>query len=84
MVSIRLARRGAKKLPFYHLTVTDSRNPRDGKFIERVGFFNPYAQGSEERLKVDIDRINYWVSTGAKLSDRVANLVKEAQRSEAD
>jgi small subunit ribosomal protein S16 len=78
MVTIRLARSGSKKRPFYHLTVTDSRNARDGRFIERVGFFNPIARGQEERLRVDNDRIDYWVSKGAQVSDRVAKLVKDA------
>jgi small subunit ribosomal protein S16 len=78
MVTIRLARSGSKKRPFYHLTVTDSRNARDGRFIERVGFFNPIARGQEERLRVDNDRIDYWVSKGAQVSDRVASLVKDA------
>ena len=77
MVTIRLARAGSKKRPFYHLTVTDSRNSRDGRFIERVGFFNPTARGQEERLRVDTDRIEHWVGNGAQLSDRVAKLVKE-------
>ena len=76
MVTIRLARGGSKKRPFYHLTVTDSRNPRNGRFIERVGFFNPIARGQEERLRVDLDRVDYWVGQGAQVSDRVANLVK--------
>jgi small subunit ribosomal protein S16 len=78
MVTIRLSRGGAKKRPFYHLTVTDSRNARDGRFIERVGFFNPAARGQEERLRVDTDRVEYWKSQGATLSERVAKLVKEA------
>jgi small subunit ribosomal protein S16 len=81
MVTIRLARGGAKKRPFYHLTVTDSRSPRSGKYLERVGFFNPVARGGEERLRVDFDRLNHWVGTGAQLSDRVAALIKEAQKS---
>lgn len=83
MVTIRLSRSGAKKRPFYHLTVTDSRNPRDGRFIERVGFFNPIARGQEERLRVDTDRIDYWVSQGAQVSDRVAKLVKDASAAAA-
>ena len=62
MVTIRLARGGSKKRPFYHLTVTDSRKPRNGRFIERVGFFNPIARGAEERLRVDLERVDYWVS----------------------
>jgi len=78
MVTIRLARGGAKKRPFYHLTVTDSRNARNGRFIERVGFFNPVARGQEERLRVDTDRIEYWQSQGAQLSERVARLVRDA------
>lgn len=78
MVTIRLSRGGAKKRPFYHLTVADKRNPRDGRFIERVGFFNPGASGQEERLRVDMARIEYWQSKGAQLSDRVAKLVKDA------
>ncbi|BFM16758.1 30S ribosomal protein S16 [Maricurvus nonylphenolicus] len=78
MVSIRLARGGSKKRPFYHLTVTDSRNSRDGRYIERVGFFNPVARGQEERLRVDAERVEYWVGQGAQLSDRVAKLMKEA------
>lgn len=78
MVTIRLSRGGSKKRPFYHLTVSDSRNSRDGRFIERVGFFNPIARGQEERLRVDTARIEYWVSQGAQLSERVAKLVEEA------
>ncbi len=80
MVTIRLARGGSKKRPFYHLTVTDSRKSRDGRFIERVGFFNPIARGQEERLRLDEDRFNYWVSKGAQCSDRVAKLVKDAAK----
>ncbi|MGO1691425.1 MAG: 30S ribosomal protein S16 [Marinobacter sp.] len=79
MVTIRLARGGSKKRPFYHLTVTDSRNSRDGSFIERVGFFNPVARGQEERLRVDRERVNYWVGQGAQASDRVAQLLKTAE-----
>ena len=81
MVTIRLARGGAKKRPFYHLTVTDSRSPRSGKYLERVGFFNPIARGGEERLRVDFERLNHWVSHGAQLSERVATLIKQAQPS---
>ncbi|MBQ0834273.1 MULTISPECIES: 30S ribosomal protein S16 [unclassified Marinobacter] len=79
MVTIRLARGGSKKRPFYHLTVTDSRKPRDGSFIERVGFFNPIARGQEERLRVDRDRVNFWIGQGAQASDRVAQLLKTAE-----
>ncbi len=78
MVTIRLARGGAKKRPFYHLTVCDSRQARNGRFIERVGFFNPVAKGQEERLRIDTDRIAYWQGQGAQLSERVAKLVREA------
>ena len=78
MVTIRLSRGGAKKRPFYQIVVTDSRSPRDGRFIER--FFNPIAQGNAERLRVDLERVNHWVAQGASLSDRVATLVKEAQK----
>ena len=80
MVTIRLSRGGAKKRPFYQIVVADSRSPRDGRFIERVGFFNPIAQGNEERVRIDLDRVNHWVGQGASLSDRVATLVKEAQK----
>ncbi|MAM59437.1 30S ribosomal protein S16 [Salinicola sp. V024] len=83
MVTIRLARGGAKKRPFYHLTVSDSRVSRDGRFIERVGFFNPVARGQEERLRVDLDRVTHWQSQGAQVSERVAELVKEARKAQA-
>jgi len=78
MVTIRLARGGSKKRPFYHVTVSDSRRARNGRFIERVGFFNPTARGQEERLRLDQERIAYWQGQGAQISDRVASLVKEA------
>ncbi|GGI89450.1 30S ribosomal protein S16 [Halopseudomonas pertucinogena] len=81
MVTIRLARGGSKKRPFYHLTVADSRNARNGRFVERVGFFNPVAAGGEIRLSVNDERVNYWLSQGAKPSERVASLLKEAQAS---
>ena len=80
MVTIRLSRGGAKKRPFYQIVVADSRSPRDGRFIERIGFFNPIAQGNAERLRADLERVNHWVAQGASLSDRVATLVKEAQK----
>ncbi len=83
MVVIRLARGGSKKRPFYHLSVADQRNPRDGRFIERVGFFNPVARGQEERLRVDLERVEYWVSKGAQTSDRVAKLLKDAKKQQA-
>ena len=78
MVTIRLSRGGSKKRPFYHITVTDSRRSRDGRFIERVGFFNPVARGQEERLRVDNARVDHWVGEGAQISDRVKTLLKEA------
>jgi small subunit ribosomal protein S16 len=77
MVTIRLARTGAKKRPFYHIVVADSRRARDGRYIERVGFFNPIAVGGEEGLRIDRDRIDHWVSKGAQPSDRVAKLLKD-------
>lgn len=80
MVTIRLARSGSKKRPFYHVTVTDSRSSRDGRFIERVGFFNPIARGQEERLRLDLERVDYWVGHGARVSPRVSNLVREARQ----
>ncbi len=78
MVTIRLARGGSKKRPFYHVTVADSRKFRDGRFIERIGFFNPIARGAEVRLSVDQERANYWLGQGAKPSERVQQLLKEA------
>lgn len=77
MVTIRLSRGGAKKKPFYHIVVTDSRNRRDGRYIERLGFYNPAAIESEEALRLDKDRIDYWLSQGAKASERVGKLLKE-------
>jgi small subunit ribosomal protein S16 len=79
MVTIRLARHGAKKNPFYHITVADRAERRDGRFVERVGFYNPVARGSEESLRVDLDRVDYWVGVGAQMSERVAALVKKAR-----
>lgn len=78
MVTIRLARGGAKKRPFYSVVVTDSRNARDGRFIERIGFFNPVAAGKEERLRLNAERYQHWVAQGAQPSERVAQLAKEA------
>ncbi len=77
MVTIRLSRSGAKKRPHYHIIVTDSRNKRDGRFIERLGFFNPIAKELEESVRIDVDRVNYWMSQGAKTSARVAKLIKQ-------
>ena len=80
MVVIRLARGGAKKRPFYNVVVTDSRSRRDGRFIERVGFYNPVAAAHEEGLRIAHDRIAYWRANGAKLSDTVSTLVERAAR----
>ena len=77
MLTIRLARSGAKKRPFYHISVADSRMPRDGRFVERVGYYNPIASGQEVRLEVNLERIDYWISKGAQPSDRVLNLLKQ-------
>lgn len=78
MVTIRLARSGAKKRPFYYLTVADKRFARDGRFIERVGFFNPGARGQDEKLRIDMERVKYWQDQGAIASERVAKLLKDA------
>ena len=77
MLKIRLARAGAKKKPFFHITVADSRMPRDGRFIERIGYFNPISRGKEVRLEVNQVRIDYWISKGAQVSERVLTLIKE-------
>ena len=77
MVTIRLSRAGAKKRPFYHLVVTDSRKPRDSGHIERLGFFNPMATGQDEELRIDQERVQHWLQQGAKLSDRAAQLVRK-------
>lgn len=79
MVKIRMSRSGAKKRPYYTVVVTDSRSKRDGRCIERVGFFNPVAQGNEERLRLDMDRITHWISEGAQTTDRVTQLIQQAQ-----
>ena len=81
MVKIRLTRGGAKKRPFYHIIVTSVRNPRDGRNIERLGYYNPVAQGAEQRVTLDCARVDYWVSQGAQLTDKVANLYKIALKS---
>ena len=77
MVKIRLARGGAKKNPFYSIVATDSRKRRDSGYIERIGYFNPVARGQEVRLQLEEDRLSYWISQGAQISDRVKQLVKE-------
>lgn len=78
MVKVRLTRGGAKKRPFYHIVVTDQRNKRDGRAIERLGFYNPVAQGAEPRLVLDAERVKYWVGVGAQLTDKVEQLYKQA------
>ena len=83
MVSIRLSRAGAKKRPFYHVVVTDSRNRRDGRYIERIGFFNPVGKDHEENLRIDVERVDYWIDQGAKPSDRVASLLKKVRKAAA-
>jgi small subunit ribosomal protein S16 len=80
MVVIRLARAGAKKRPFYHIVVMNKSVARDGKFIERLGFFNPVARGKAETLRFDLERLEYWVSQGAKPSERVVSLIKTARK----
>lgn len=83
MVKIRLSRGGAKKKPFYHIVVADSRKSRDGRNIERLGFFNPVARGQEERLRLDLERVDYWTGVGAQVSERVKTLVSEARATAA-
>ena len=82
MVSIRLSRGGAKKRPFYHVVVTDQRNRRDGRYIERLGYFNPVAVDGKDELSLDIERIDYWISKGAQPSDRVSSLIKGYKKSQ--
>lgn len=77
MVTIRLARGGAKKRPFYHIVVTDSRSPRDGRYVERVGYYNPVASGKDKPLYLENERVQYWLSKGAQPSDRVNKLIKD-------
>ena len=83
MVTIRLTRGGAKKRPFYHVVVTDSRNRRDGRYIERLGFFNPLAKAGSEGLRIDTDRVDYWLGHGAQTSDRVAQLLKRYRKQQS-
>ncbi|WP_430459880.1 30S ribosomal protein S16 [Thalassolituus sp. LLYu03] len=83
MVVIRLARGGSKKRPFYSINVADARAPRDGRFIERVGFFNPVARGQEEAVRIDLERVEYWLGKGAQPTDRVASLLKQAKKAQA-
>ncbi|MDX1802786.1 MAG: 30S ribosomal protein S16 [Alcanivorax sp.] len=81
MVVIRLARGGSKKRPFYNIIVTDSRNARDGRFIAKLGYFNPIARGGEIPLNLDLESLDAWVAKGAQLSDRVKTLAKQARKS---
>ena len=80
MVVIRLSRAGAKGRPFYHIVATDSRNRRDGRYIERLGFYNPVARGQEQGLRVAMERIQYWTGNGAQMSETVQRLVKQASQ----
>jgi small subunit ribosomal protein S16 len=80
MVVIRLSRGGAKKRPFYHIVVADKRCARDGRCIERLGYFNPIAAGKDVRLQINNERIQYWISQGAQPSDRVHQLIKTSQK----
>ena len=83
MVVIRLSRGGAKKRPFYHFTVADSHRARDSRFIEQLGFFNPGATGQEVRVRLDLERLDYWVRQGAQMSDRVKKLAKDHRKASA-
>ncbi|MBD3646917.1 MAG: 30S ribosomal protein S16 [Pseudomonadales bacterium] len=80
MVVIRLSRSGSKKRPFYHITVADRREKRDGRFVEQLGFFNPVARGGEEKMRLDLERVDYWVRQGALMSERVKKLVKDYRK----
>ena len=80
MVVIRLSRAGAKKRPFYHMVVTDSRQRRDSNYVEELGYFNPVARGQEKRLHLNLEKINYWQGVGAQLSDRANALIKEFKK----
>lgn len=83
MVTIRLSRGGAKKKPFYQMVVADSRRARDGRFIENVGFFNPMAKGQEEKVRMNVERIEHWITQGAQPSERVASLLKNYKKAQA-
>ena len=83
MVTIRLSRSGSKKRPFYHITVADSRVSRDGRYIERLGFFNPVARGAEEGMRMDLDRFDHWIRQGTQTSDRVKKIVKVYRKANA-
>lgn len=83
MVKIRLSRGGAKKRPFYHIIVTDSRAARDGRNIERVGYYNPVAAGNDKRVEIDVARVQHWMGQGAQMTDKVADLYKQASKAQA-
>ncbi len=80
MVTIRLSRGGAKKQPFYHVVATDSRARRDGRYIERLGYYNPVARGDATELQLNMERVDYWIGVGAQMSDRVAKIVKNHRK----
>lgn len=84
MVTIRLARAGAKKRPFYHIVVTNSTSPRDGRFIEKIGFYNPVARGKSTELKIDLERVEHWLNHGAQLSQKVKYLAKRAKHNPSE
>jgi len=83
MVTIRLSRGGAKKQPFYHIVATDSRSRRDGRYIERLGYYNPVARGDATAVVIDLDRVDYWTSVGAQMSERVTKVVKTYRKDNA-
>ncbi len=83
MVTIRLARSGAKKRPFYHVVVADKRAKRDGRHIERLGYFNPLAEGGDARLRLEMDRVEFWLGQGAQMTDRVKSLLREWRKRQA-
>ncbi|MCC8363583.1 30S ribosomal protein S16 [Lysobacter sp. A6] len=80
MVKIRLTRGGAKKRPFYHIIVTDSRSARDGRNIERLGYYNPIAAGNDKPVELNTERLNFWIAQGAQMTDKVANIAKQAAK----
>ena len=83
MVTIRLSRGGAKKQPFYHVVATDSRARRDGRYIERLGYYNPVARGDSSEVKIDLDRVDYWIGVGAQMSDSVKKVIKDYRKASA-
>ncbi|GAB1595851.1 30S ribosomal protein S16 [Lysobacter claricitrinus] len=83
MVKIRLTRGGAKKRPFYHIIVTDSRSARDGRNIERVGYYNPVAAGNDKRVELNVERVQHWIGHGAQMTDKVADLYKQVAKAQA-